>query len=223
MGLSGSKQTTTQSYTPSAQQVQAGNTLNNAFDTAFPKIQGYADQVGSLIPSLMAKYQQGDPATNAASGWITSTLGQTGGNPHLDDIISRTGANTAAGLKASMGTRGLTGGTAYAGVLAKALADNEAGLRYQDYNTQNALKAQAAGMAPNVAASNMMAIAPLLSVVNTAGGMPLDAASQYASGMGSLFGNAGTTTTTQKSSGGLLGGLLGSVLGGWASGGFKGG
>lgn len=221
MGLSGSKQTTTQTYTPSAQQINAGNTLQNAFTTQMPKITGYADQLGSLIPSLMQKYQAGDPGINAAQGWITSTLGNTGGNPMLEQIIAQNGANTAGALKSQMGTRGITGGTAYNGILAKALAEQDANLRYQDYNNQNALKAQAAGMAPSMAAGNMASIVPLLSITQAAGGMPLDAASQYASGMGSLFNNSGTSTTTQQSSGGLLGGLLGSALSGWASGGFK--
>ncbi len=220
MGLSGSKTKQTSSYTPSAQQLQAGDTLNTAFSSSFPKIQGYADDIGSLIPSLMDKYKAGNPATNAAQGWVTSVLGNTGGNPELEAMISRTNNSVGNGVNAKLGTRGLTGGSVQADMLSRALAENESGLRYNDYNNQNALKAQAAGMAPSLASSDLITIAPLLAAVQTAGGMPLDAASQYASGMGGLFSQSGTTTNTTKQSGGLLGGLLGAALSGWAGGGF---
>lgn len=221
MGLSGSTTKQTSTYTPSAQQVQAGNVLNQTFQQQLPKIQGYADQIGGLIPSMLQKYRDGNSGVNAAQSWITQTLNNNGSNPFLDQMVSQAGNDTAQSINANLGTRGLTGGSVQQRILAEQLSKQALGMRYDDYNRQQALKATAAGMAPSVAAGDVLQIAPLLSAASYASGAPLNATSQYASGMGGLFGNAGTTTNTTSSSPGL-GGLLGAVLGGWASGGFKG-
>lgn len=219
MGLSSSKTTNTQTNTPSAQQVQAGNMLNSTFQQQLPKINAYADQIGGLIPSMMQKYQAGNPAVNAAQGWVTQTLGNQGGNPYLGQMIEQGGADTYNTMAAQAGTRGLTGGSAFNRMIGHEVNKNALGLRYQDYNQQQQMKAQAAGMAPGLSAADTIQIAPLLSAAGYAGGAPMDATARYASGMGGLFGNTGSTTTTSTSSPGLLG-LLGSGLAGWASGGF---
>ena len=212
MGLSSSTNRTTTVNTPSPQQVSAGNTLNSTFQSQLPRIQGYADQLGGLIPSIMERYNAGNPAVNASQDWITRTLGQTGENPYLQNMIDQSGMDTARGINANLGTRGNVGGSVQQRILASELAKQSLGMRYQDYDRQRALQAQAAGMAPGVAAADTIQIAPLLSAAQYAGGAPLNATSQYASGMGSLFGNTGTQATTQTQSGGLLGQLLGTGL-----------
>lgn len=212
MGFSSSSSKTKPVYEP--QITGAYNTLSGVYNQQAPKVAQYADQLGSLVPSLMQKYQQGDPSINAAQNWITSTLGNTGGNPMLEQIITQNGLHTAGALKGQMGTRGITGGTAYNGILAKALAEQDANLRYQDYNNQNALKAQAAGMAPGLAAGNMASIMPLLSVTGAAAGMPMDAASQYASGVGGLLGQY-TNTKTSNPWGPALGNFISSMASGF--------
>ena len=208
MGLSSSKQTQTSSYTPSAQQVQAGNALNTAFQQQMPRVQGYADQVGALIPGMIERYQAGNPGVNAAQNWITSTLGNNGQNPFLDQMIQRSGSDMADGLNSKLGTRGNIGGSVQSRILADALAKNSLGYRYNDYNANRQLQAQAAGMAPSNAAAEVIQISPLLAASGYAGGAPMQAASQYASGMGGLFGNAGTTTNTTTQSPGLFGMLV---------------
>lgn len=209
MGLSSSTNKTTTVNTPSPQQTQAGNTLNSAFNDAFPRIQGYAAQIGGLIPNLIGQVQQGDAGINASRDWITRTLGGNDSNPYLDQMIAQSGRDTADTLSASMGTRGLTGGSSMARILAHEVSKNALGTRYADYNNNQQMQAQAAGMAPGVAAGSLAPIASLLQTAGYAGGAPLDAASRYASGMGGLFGNTGTQATTQTQSGGLLGNLLG--------------
>lgn len=191
--------------------MQAGNVLNQSFQAQLPKIQGYADQVGGLLPSMLAKYQQGNPGVTAAGNWITQTLGQQGGNPFLDQMVAQTGNDTAQAINANMGTRGLTGGSAQQRILAHELSKQALGMRYDDYNRQQAMKATAAGMAPGVAAGDVIQIAPLLSAANFAGTSPLNATSQYASGMGGLFGNTGSQTTTQSPN------MFGTILGGLAN------
>lgn len=215
MGLSSSKTTTTN--TPSKQQVDAGNTLSGAFTQQMPKINAYADQVGGLIPGMIDKYRAGDAGVNAARGYVTSTLGQTGENPYLQQMIDQSGGDMARQVNASLGTRGNLGGSVQAKIMANQLSRNALGMRFDDYNRSQQMKAQAAGMAPGLAAADTIQIAPLLSATQLAGGMPMDAVGRYASGMGGLFGNTGSQTTTQSPGlGGILGGLLGTGLSAWA-------
>lgn len=219
MGSSKKTQTTKPIY---EQQITgAANTLSNVYNQNAAGVQQVSDQLGGLIPSMLDKYRQGDSAVNAARGFLTNTLeSQPDSNPYLDQIVAQTGRNVADKTRTAMGTRGLTGGTVMQDIVSRNLAENESGLRYNDYAQAMQRKMQAAGMAPSIAAGDAIQIAPLLSVADAATSMPLDAATKYAVGTGGLLGQY--TNTTQKSSGGLLGGLLGSVLGGWATGGFKG-
>jgi hypothetical protein len=204
MGLSSS--TTRTTNTPSPQQTQAGNTLNSVFGSQLPRIQGYADQIGGLMPGMIDRYNAGDAGVNASRDWITRTLGQQGENPHLQGMIDQTGGDISRQVGAGMGSRGNWGGSVHEKMLANALARSSMGMRYNDYSQQQQRQAQAAGMAPGVAAADTIQIAPLLAAAGYAGGAPLAATSQYASGMGGLFGNTGTQSTTQSPS--ILGMLL---------------
>lgn len=188
----------------------AANTLTGVYNANAPKIQGYADTIGSLIPSLMQKYQAGDPSMNAARTFLTDTISNDGPNPYLEDQIARTNNSVGNAVNAKLGTRGLTGGSVQAGMLSRALAENESGLRYADYNNMMQRRMQAAGMAPSLASADLIAISPLLAAADAASGLPMDAAAKNAAGIGGLLGQY--TNTTQKSSGGLLG-ALGGILG----------
>ena len=196
MGSFSSKTTTVNK--PSEQQLQAGDVLNSAFQSQMPKIQAYADQIGGLIPSMMAKYQAGNTGVNAAQNWVSNTLQNGGTNPYLQQMIDMTGNDTARAINANMGTRGLMGGSVQQKILAEQLAKQSLGLRYNDWNSAQQRQMQAAGLAPSLAAADTIQIAPLLSAASYASGTPLNAASQYASGMGGLFGNTGSQTTTQS-------------------------
>ena len=207
-------QKTTNVSTPSPQQTAAGNTLNTVFQQQLPRINAYADQIGGLIPSLMAQQQQGNPGVNAAQDWITRTLSQPGENPNLQAMIDQSGNDMARGINANLGTRGNVGGSVQQRILASELGKQSLGLRYNDFNAQMQRQAQAAGMAPGNAAAGMIPISSLLAAANYAGGAPLNATSQYASGMGGLFGNTGTSTTTQSPNFGqmLLSGLSNAAM-----------
>ena len=146
MGLSSSKTTTVNK--PSEQQLQAGNVLNSAFQSQMPKIQAYADQIGGLIPSMMAKYQAGNTGVNAAQNWVSNTLQNGGTNPYLQQMIDMTGNDTARAINANMGTRGLMGGSVQQKILAEQLAKQSLGLRYNDWNSAQQRQMQAAGLAP---------------------------------------------------------------------------
>lgn len=218
MGLSSKK--TTQKTTPiyDKQITGAANTLASTYNANAPKVQGYADTLGAVGTDLLAKYREGNPMMDAASGWITSTLSGDGSNPHLEDMIRLTNDSVRNQTQAAMGTRGLTGGSSYADIISRNLANNETGLRYNDFNQGEARKATAAGMAPGIAAGDFLTLAPALSAIGGAASLPMDTAARYAAGTGGLLG--GYTNTQSKQSGGLLGDILGAGLAGWASGGF---
>ncbi len=217
MGLSGGTKTTTQVNTPSPQQVAAGQVLTNAYNQQAPRIQQYADNIGNLIPGMVTKYQQGNPAVNAAQGYITNLLGSDiQSNPYLDQIIGRAGEDVGHAVGASMGSRGNFGGSVMAKMVADRTARAALDTRYGDYNNQMQLRAQAAGMAPSVAAADTIQIAPLLSASNFAAMTPMQAASMYANGQGGLFAGTGTSTKTEPT-GGLFGDIFGGILGSVAS------
>lgn len=216
MGLSSST-SKTEPWKPAQQPIlDANSAVAGTYNANAGKIQNYADTIGGLIPGMVDQFKAGNPAVNASQNWITQTLGQTGENPNLQGMIDQTGLDTARGINASIGTRGLTGGSVQQHILSSELAKQALGLRYNDYNNQNQLKAQAAGMAPGVAAANYLSISPLLAAAGSASGLPMDAASQYAGATGGLLGQYTTTKTSQPWGPALLGGIangLGSYFG----------
>lgn len=175
------------------------------------KIQGYADQIGGLIPSMVAKYQQGDQGINAARDWMTNTLQGNGTNPNLQAMIDQSGNDMAQSINANLGTRGLTGGSVLQRIQANELSKNALGLRYNDWNNGQQRQMQAAGMAPGLAAADTIQIAPLMAAAQAAGGLPMDAAAQYAGATGGLLGQYTTTKQSQPWGGALLGAISGGL------------
>jgi hypothetical protein len=115
-----------------------------------------------------------------------------------------------------LGRRGMTGGSDYTNLITRALASNETGLRFDDYNQSMNRRMQAAGMAgiPTQTAAALGQQGVML---------PSQLAAIQGAGVGGLLGQYQNTTGTQTQSGGfgqMLGGLLGAGLSGWASGGF---
>ena len=71
MGMSTKSQTSTVKPIYGSQIEGAAGNISGAYNANAPKIQGYADQIGGLIPSLFDRAQNGDAATNAASSYVT--------------------------------------------------------------------------------------------------------------------------------------------------------
>jgi hypothetical protein len=210
MGLSGGGTTTTVN-TPPAQSTAAAGTLAGVYNQQAPAIQGYANQIGSLVPSLLDKYNAGNPAINAQQKYITDTLGHPPGqNPQLDELLRNSDAQVGNQTAASLGTRGISpAGSVASDVVSRNIGQNDTALRFQDYQNQEQLQAQAAGQAPSNAAGQVVGIAPLLGATETAAGLPLNAATQYAGGIGGLLGSYGTQQQTKPDN---FGSFLGTVL-----------
>ena len=217
MGISSSTSKTEPWDKAQAPILAANSAVAGAYNTNAPKIQGYADQIGGLIPNMLAKHQAGDAGVNASRDWITRTLQGDGSNPSLQGMIDQSGQDMGRAINANMGTRGLTGGSVQQHILGKELSNNALNLRYQDWIGGQQRQAQAAGMAPGVAAADYLGINPLLSAAGAASGMPMDAAAQYAASTGGLLGQYTTTKTSQPWGGVLLGGVssgLNTIFGG---------
>lgn len=224
MGLSGSKTTSSTKPLYSAQVEGAASNVNNAYTQQAGKISGVTDQLATLVPGLMQQYQNGGDANQrAATTYNTDVLGGKyldAGNPYLEQQVATTNANTRNGLSASLGTRGLTGGSAFADIISRGLAENESGLRYTDYNNERARMGQAAALAPGLSVSGQLPIQSLLSIAQ-AQQMPIQAAAGAGSAVGGLLGQYGTTT--QKSSpslGSIIAQMAGNAAQAYAGGGF---
>lgn len=194
----------------------AANTISGVYNQQAPKIEGYADAIGGLVPSLIEKYQQGDAGINAARDYNVGVLGgdYLGANPYLDDVLANSNNDTVNATQAAMGLRGLTGGSDYAGLIADRVSRNSLGTRYQDYDAERARMATAAGQSPGIAAGDVIGIAPAIGAAQTAAGLPMNAAMQYGAGMGGLLGQY--TNSVQKTNPGAFGwaglGLQGASL-----------
>lgn len=207
MGLSSKK--TTQTNKPiydSALTGAAGN-ITNAYNQAAPGLQAGAQKFGGILDSVLARYNEGDPTIDAARKYTTEVLGGRyldQGNPYLDAIVSSTNNNVRNGVSASLGTRGLTGGSDYAAIIAKRLADNETGLRFNNYNTERDRMGQAVSQVPGIIAAENGILDPAFQAYD-AMQAPVRAAVGAGSGIGGLLGQFQTVKTKQSSS-------LGSVL-----------
>lgn len=100
---------------------------------------------------------------------------------------------------------GRTGSGANQYALAKGLGESENNLRYGAYNDERTRMGQAASLAPSLDSSRYNALGAYLSAAQTAVGLPMDAATTYSNGLGTLLGKYQTGTQTNSLS-------LGAVL-----------
>jgi hypothetical protein len=138
-------------------------------------------------------------------------------NPYLDQIVNQTNDAARNQMQARLARTGNSGGSDYTNIITRAVAENEGGLRYNDFNNTMNRRMQAAGMSamPTQAAAQFGQQGAML---------PLQAGALNAASIGGLLGQYQDVRGTQVQNGGLggmLGGILGAGLSGWAGGGFK--
>lgn len=200
----------------------AANNLQADYQSGKGRVDNISDIIGGIIPGLADNVRAGNPAVNAATSYVTDVLGGEkygGGNPMLQNIIDTTNNNVRNQTQASLGTRGLTGGSAAMDIVSRNLAQNESGLRFQDYENERQRMAQAAGLAPSLAGAEQLPIQSLLAASSLGAELPFLASGQYARNIAGLLGPY-TQTTQKQGLGSTLAGLGGAALSGWASGGF---
>lgn len=218
MAISSGKQSNKPIY--SKQIEGAGSTLTNAYNTAAPNIQKASDTITGLMPDIAARYREGDAGVNAARDYNVNVLsGQylDQGNPHLQAMIDDSGNDLRNQMQASLGLRGLTGGSSYADIISRNLGKNSLALRYQDYDNERTRMTNAAGMSPSIAGAAEIPMGSLLGAAETAQD-PLRAAVGYAGGLGGLLGQYQTIKTKQPW-GPMLANAAGNVAAAYAGGG----
>lgn len=217
-----SKSKTTNKPVYSSQIEGAANTINNAYAQQAPKITGITDQLSGLVPDLVSRYTNGDPNVKAAQAYNTDVLSGRyldAGNPYLQSQIDATGADVRNGLSASLGTRGLTGGSAFGDIISRNLAENSSALRYKDYDAERARMGQAAGMAGGISAAQYLPLTAIQDILQ-AQQAPVQAAVGAGNGIGGLLGQYQNTKQTQSGSlGQLIAQLAGNAAQAYAIGG----
>lgn len=208
--MSKKSSSTTKPWKPAQPYILGGaETLKNTYNATAPKIQEATNSVTGLLPGMIEKYQAGDKGINAARDYNAEVLSgrYLGGNPYLDEMLARSGSDVRNQMQAALGVRGLTGGSDYAGIIADRVAKNSLSTRYQDYDAERSRMATAAGQAPGIAAGDVIQVQPMLATLG-ATTLPLDAAGDYAAGLGGLLGQYQKTTQKQG-----LGVTLGNIAG----------
>lgn len=222
MGLSSSTTKSSNKPVYSSQIEGAAGNVSSVYNAQAPKIAGISDQLGGLVPDLLKQYQQGDPNVNAAKGYNTDVLSGKyldSGNPYLQQQIDATGNDVRNGLSSSLGTRGLTGGSAFGDIITRNLAQNSTNLRYNDYSAERGRMDSAAGQAPGLAAAGNLPIAVIQSILGSQQA-PLQAASGAAAGIGGLLGQyQNNKQTSSPSLGMILAQMAGNAAQAYAGGG----
>jgi hypothetical protein len=210
MGFSSSSSTKTSDATVKpvyeGQILGAYNSVNGAFDKNQGNLEGIQGLLSGQLGQAVNNYSN-NPTQNAAKGYVTDTLGGSyNQNPFLDQIINQTNADVGNRANAMLGTRGLAGGSVAAKTIGGQLASNEGNLRFSDYNNWQQRRAQAAGMAPGLAAADSSNLSSLLNLGTTAANLTTDNALKRAAAVSGLLGQYtnGKSTETTKSSKSLL-------------------
>lgn len=217
MGLSGSKTTTqsSSSTTPvyGTQITGAADNLTNTYNANKANTQSIQDNLSSLIGTATSNYNN-NSTLNAAKNYVTSTLGGSYSvSPYLSSILAQTNADTANTANASLGTRGLAGGSVAAKTIADQVSKNANNLLYTDYNNYLNRQANAASLAPSLSSADATNLSSLLGLSSSASNLSTDQATKYAAAINGLLGqytnSTGTNTTSSSPS---LGSILGSIL-----------
>lgn len=202
----------------------AANNVTSAYNAAQPGITSTANSLASAVPGLMASYNAGDPGVKSAMQYntdVTSGKYLDAGNPYLQDQIDQTNDGVRNGLAASLGTRGLTGGSAFGDIISSNLAKNENNLRFADYTAERNRMDSAASAASGISAGQYQPLSVIQSILQSQQA-PVQAAAGAGSSIGGLLGQYTNGTQTQSMGLGQLAAQLGgSALSAWAGGGFK--
>ena len=189
----------------------AARNIQDAYAGSQPAVNTLSNNLGRVSQTLFDQYQGGgDPTVSAASNFLRSQIeSDPTENPYLQAMIDRTNNSVRNQQQAMLGRRGLAGGSDYANIISRALASNETGLRFEDYNQAMNRRMQAAGMAPGISQAGFLPL-QMATQAGTAGAMlPSQLAAMQGAGMGGLLGQYQDVRGTQRQSGMGLGEMIG--------------
>jgi hypothetical protein len=170
VGLSSSKSKSTQTTAPSTYSApyvtDAANVLRPGFEAATANNSTLLPRINSALD-----YSQGVMNGNYLNG-----------NPYLQNVINASNRDVTSGVDSKFEGAGRYGSGDYAGVLARALADNENKLRYADYAQERQYQNQAPGQ--------------LAGLTGVSASLPQAAGNTYAEAIRGLLGQYNTTNGT---------------------------
>jgi len=184
------------------------NAVQGAYQANQPNIanisQFLQNNMGNVASSLLS-----NPTLGAANTYASDVLSgkYLSGNPNLQAIIDNTNSDVANKVNAAIGARGGAGGSAQAAILARELAKNEAGLRYQDYATERGYQDKGVADATALSGANAGNIAALLQYLTGQATIPQSGANSYAGAIGQLLGNYNTQSQTPSTGSSIANGL----------------
>lgn len=224
MGKKSSKSTTDPSKFAKPYITTAANTLQSTAKANEGNLQNISDAFSSGFQGIAQQAFTPDPLVEQARAHSGDVLGGKfldAGNPYMEQMIARTGANVGDRVNSTFGAAGRTGSDTHGYDLSRGLADSELGLRYQNYGDERSAMERAAAGAGDLSAARFAGVPAALGLGQAAAETPYIGADFLSRGTAGLMGNY-TTTKQSQSLGSSLAGLAGAGLAGWASGGFKG-
>lgn len=178
-----------------------------AYTQAQPMIGQVSSNLGQVSNDLFSQYRQGDPTIQAAQTYLQNTI-EGGDNPYIDDMLDISNDRVRNQMQAQLSRRGATGGSDYTNLITRALAENETGTRFNQFNQSEARRLQAAGMAPGLLQGSYLPL-QMGAQLGTQGAMlPLQASLANSAGVAGLLGPYTNTENRTVQSGGLLGSIL---------------
>jgi hypothetical protein len=188
----------------------AARNVQDAYGQSQPGINAVSNNLGRVSANLFDQYEQGDPTIQAAQS-TAQELMQGGDNPYIDQMLDISNNRVQNQMGARLARTGNAGGSDYTNLITRALAENETGTRFNQFNQTQDRRLQAAGMAPGLLAGSYLPL-QMATQAGTQGAMlPLQAGALNAASIGGLLGQYQNTTGTQTQSGGLLGQILASA------------
>jgi hypothetical protein len=181
----------------------AASNITNAYNASQPAVQQLTGNLGAVSnEALQGMTGANNPLINSNNFLNAELTGDPTQNPYLQQQIDMTNESVRNQVQASMGRRGLTGGSDYANMITRSLAQNESGIRYNDYNQAMQRRMQAAGMAgQNVGQAAQLGQAGAM--------LPSQLAALQGAGVGGLLGQYQNIKGKTTQSGGLLESILG--------------
>lgn len=165
------------------------------YNAAKPGLEALTEGVQGAVPGIYEKYQQGNPALKAATGYDVNLMGRDpyAGSSQLENLIASSRGHALDAVNANFGSRGSFGGTAHTTAAMKAAMDAEAGLRYGDAQNIMQMQQAASANAPQKAAADYLGIQPFLQAAQVGAELPYTGINAQNSGLAQLFQGGKTT------------------------------
>lgn len=185
--------------------------MQDAYGQSQPLIRDVSSNLGRVSADLFAQQRAGDPTIQAAQGFTRNLL-EGGSNPYLDDMLDVSNERVRNQVQARLGRTGNAGGSDYANLISRALAQNETGVRYNDFDRTRQAQLQAAGLAPTLLQGSYIP-AQLAAQFGQQGALlPIQAAGANAGSIGGLLGQYQDVRGKTTQSGGLFENILGGAF-----------